>query len=107
MKVMGILLTFFSCACFANYTGNHSSKVNSIKIYNIDTIYIMLETMPVDHKCAENYFVLSPTLTESQRNRYYSMLLAAKSSGGAVSVGYDKINPDCINGRPVVHAISY
>lgn len=108
MKIyLTILFALLSSPCFAAYTGNYDAKVSWIKIYNDDTIYFALESMPSDHQCTDNFFVLSPTLTEKQRDRYYSMLLAARASGAVVSVGYDKVNPDCIYGRPVVHALKY
>ena len=107
MKALIMMLMVFSCSCFAGYTGNHNSKVAWVKIYNNDIIYFKLENMPADHQCAESFFGLSPSLTEAQRNRYYSMLLAAKASGAVVSVGYDKVNPDCISNRPVAHALLY
>lgn len=106
-KCLTILFALLSSPCFAAYTGNFHAKVSCIKIYNDDTIYFALESMPSDHQCTNNYFTLSPTLTGKQRDRYYSMLLAARASGAVVSVGYDKVNPDCIDGRPVVHALQY
>lgn len=109
MKKIYLILTLLllSSPSFGAYTANYSAKVSWIKIYNDDTIYFGLESMPSDHQCAESYFVLLPTLTEKLRDRYYSMLLAARASGAVVSVGYDKVNPDCISGRPVVHALKY
>jgi len=106
-KNLLLLIAFVSLPCFAGYTGNHNSGVSWLKIYNNDTIYFKLSSMPGDHQCSTDYFVLSPTLTEKQRDRYYSMLLAARASGATLSVGYDKNNPDCVSNRPVVHALSY
>lgn len=106
-KYLMILFVLFSLPSFGAYTANYNAKVGWIKIYNDDTIYFGLESMPSDHQCTDNFFVLLPTLTEKQRDRYYSMLLSARASGTVVSVGYDKNNPDCINGRPVVHALKY
>ena len=99
-----LMLTF---PCLAAYTGNHSSKVSWVKIYNNSTIYFGLDSMPIDHKCSDDFFALSNALTEKQRDRYYSMLLAAKTSGAKVTVGYDKIEADCIANRPAVHALSF
>lgn len=107
MKNYLFLLAFFSMSCFADYTANHSSKVTWVKIYNNDIIYFGLESMPADHKCQYNYFVLSPGLTEKQRERYYSLILTARVNGQLVSVGYDKDNPHCVDGRPYVYAISH
>lgn len=106
MKQIIILTALISLPCFAAYTGNHKSTVSWLKIYNSDTIYFKLATMPGDHQCTNDYFILSPNLTKKQRDRYYSMLLAARASNSQVSVGYDKDNPDCILNRPVVHALS-
>lgn len=107
MKFYLLALIFLSIPCFAEYTANHSSKVSWVKIYNNDTIYFGLESMPADHKCQHDYFVLSPNLTEKQRERYYSLILTARVNGQLVSVGYDKDNPHCVGGRPVVYAISH
>lgn len=104
-SILAILL-FSSFTCFADYTANVKSTVNWIKVYNNDTIYFKLSTMPGDHQCKYNYFVLSPDLTDKRRDRYYSMLMTAKVSGLNISVGYDKNNPDCVSDRPVVHALS-
>lgn len=105
-KSLLILIAFASLPCFASYTGNHSSTVSWIKIYNSETIYFKLASMPADHQCGNDYFILSTSITETQRDRYYSMLLAAKASGDVVTVGYDKNNPDCLNDRPLVHALA-
>lgn len=102
-----VVFALLSFPCFGAYTGNYSAKVSWIKIYNSDTIYFALESMPGDNQCPESSFVLSPSLTEKQRDRYYSMLLAARASGATVSVGYDKDNPDCVGGRSVIHALRY
>jgi len=93
--------------CMADYTGNHSSRISSVKIYNNNVIYFQLENMPTDHKCQYNYFTLASNLTEEQRERYFSMLLAARASQATVSVGYDKNNPACETNRPLVHALEY
>ncbi len=106
-KILLLLFVSISLPCLAAYTGNHSSKVSWVAIYNSDTIYFGLESMPVDHQCPVNYFVISPALTEKQRDRYYSMLLAARASSATVALGYDKDNPDCVDDRPVVHTLQY
>lgn len=62
--------------------------------------------MPGDHQCTGSFFALSPTLTEKQRDRYYSMLLTAKTTNAKVTVGYDKDSPDCFAERPIAHALS-
>lgn len=66
-----------------------------------------MDTMPSDHQCTNDYFVLKSSITDKQRDRYYSMLLTARTTGTTLTVGYDKINPDCSNDRPVVHALTY
>ncbi len=100
------LITFMPLPCLAAYTGNHNSTVSWLKIYNSDTIYFKLSSMPTDHQCSSNFFILSPNLTEKQRDRYYSMLMTARVSGKTVSVGYDKNNPACVSNRPIVYALS-
>lgn len=105
-KSILVSLLFLSYSCLAAYTGNVKSTVSWIKIYNNDTIYFKINTMPSDHQCSADYFVLSPNLTDKQRDRYYSMLMTAKASGNDVIVGYDKNSPDCVSNRPVVHALS-
>ncbi|MES1189997.1 MAG: hypothetical protein ABUS47_02835 [Steroidobacter sp.] len=104
-RVIAILSAIVVSPCFAAYTGNYSGKVSWVHIYDSDTIYFALESMPTDHQCPNNYFTLPSSLTESQINRYYSMLLAARTSGAVVSVGYDKVNPSCVNGSPMVYAL--
>jgi hypothetical protein len=104
-KYLLVGLLFISGTCLGGYTANHSSKVCRVKIYNSDIIYFGLEVMPGDHQCSGNFMALSPSLTEKQRDRYYSMLLLAKTSGSTVSVGYDKEAPDCYSSRPIVHAL--
>ena len=106
-KMLFFVVVFISLPCMAAYTGNHKSKVAWVNIYNNDTIYFSLESMPPDHQCPTNYFILSPGLTEKQRDRYFSVLLSAKATGAEITVGYDKNNPDCDLGRPLVHTISY
>lgn len=106
-KMMLVLIAFISLPSLAAYTGNHKSKVSWVNIYNSDVIYFGLESMPPDHQCQTNYFVLSTSLSEKQRERYFSILLAAKTTGSEITVGYDKNNPDCWSDRPLVHAISY
>ena len=106
-KIFLLVIVIASLPCFAAYTGNHSSKVGWVKIYNNDTIYFKLESMPSDHQCPDNYFGLSPSLTEKQRDRYYSMLLAARASGAVLTVGYDKDNPNCVSGRPIADALLF
>ena len=104
---IAVSLFCVSLSCGAGYTANHTSKVSWVKIYNSNTIYFRLESMPTDHQCANDYFVLTPSLTENQIDRYYSMLLAAKTSQSTVSVGYDKNSPDCYSNRPVAQALTY
>lgn len=103
-----LVLALMSAPCLAgSYTANHPSTVTWVKIYNNDTIYFGLESMPTDHQCTGNFFALSPALTDKQRDRYYAMLLTAKLSGVSVTVGYDNAGPDCFNTRPVAHALVY
>lgn len=107
-KLMLVTLLTLTMPCFAgSYTANHTSKVSWVKIYNTDVIYFALDSMPDDHQCDGNFFILSKELTEKQLDRYYAMLLAARSSRGVITVGYDKTEPDCANGRPKTHSISY
>lgn len=104
-----IFLFLFVCSfpCNSAYTANHSSTVSWVKIYNSDVIYFGLASMPLDHQCEGTFFALSPGLTEKQRDRYYSMLLTAKTTNSTVSVGYDKVTPDCFSTRPIAHALSF
>ncbi|MCH2160091.1 MAG: hypothetical protein MK096_15080 [Oleiphilaceae bacterium] len=98
-------LFFSSGFLLAAYTANTTGAVSWVKIYNTDTIYFQLQSMPSDHQCSTNYFVLASSITSDQRDRYFSMLLAAKMSGAKVSVGYDK-NGTCQNNSPLVYALS-
>lgn len=91
----------------ASYTANYISKVAWVKIYNNDVIYFGLELMPTDHLCSGTFFALSPTITEKQRDRYYAMLLAARTSKLPITVGYDNRNPDCFSTRPIVYSINF
>ena len=102
-----ILLGAITIPCFAADTGSYNSKITWVKIHNSDTIYFKLESMPGDHQCSTNHFILLPALTENQRDRYYSMLLAARASAANVTVNYDKNNADCVFNRPVAHALTY
>lgn len=102
-----LLTLLFSLPSYAEYTGNYSSTISWLKIYNSKVIYFRLKAMPTDHQCQNDYFIISPSLTEKQTDRYYAMLMAAKASGASVVVGYDKDNPTCIYGRPLVHALSF
>jgi len=108
LPILSLLVSTFLFAsnCMADYTANHISNITWVKIYNSDVIYYGLETMPTDHQCSGTFFVLSPTLTEKQRDRYYSMLLTAKTTKAQINVGYDKVTADCYATRPVTHAIS-
>jgi hypothetical protein len=106
-NLMKIVILLIAVPSFSGYTGNHTSKVSWVKIYNNDAVYFATDKMPSDHQCGNNFFTLSTSLSEKQRDRYFSMLLTAKASGATISVGYDKINPDCQSNRVVVHAISY
>ena len=106
-KILIFNLLLVPWTCFGAYTANHTSTVSWVKIYNNNVIYFGLASMPSDHQCSDNFFVLAPSLTEEQRNRYFSMLIAAKASKATVSVGYDKDAPDCVANRPVVHALAF
>ena len=103
----GFVLFLFVNLSTAGYTANTGGKVAWLKIYNSNVIYFSLDTMPTDHQCANNYFALDPNLTERQSDRYYSLLLAARTSGATVSVGYDYQNASCVyGGTPVIYAVS-
>lgn len=99
-----LLLGLNASQVWAAYTANHASTVRWVKIYNSDTIYFRLDDQPAT-QCPDQFFALSPTLTEKQRDRYYVMLLTARSTGAEVVVGYDGFAADCLNGRPLVHAL--
>ena len=103
--IFGVLAPCLASA--SNYTANHSSVVTWIKIYNNDQIYFGVEAMPANATCSGGYFALNPELTEKQRDRYYSMLLAAKTTKTVVSIGYDKNSPDCISNIQKVHALAF
>lgn len=94
----------FSIKAIAGYTGNIESKVLWVKIYNNDKIYFRLKNQP-SNICGYGFFVLSPSLTEDQRNRYFSMLMAAKAQGTPVTVGYDSKSTDCYSNARLVYAL--
>lgn len=108
MKIIQIfLLTFiFSTSAFAAYTANHKSTIKWVKIYNSDIIYFQLDDQPTTD-CSYSYFVLNNKLTENQRNRYYTTLLAARASGQEISVGYDRQQADCLYDTPIVYAVAF
>lgn len=106
-KIMFLMALLPFTALSSSYTANHSSVVTWIKIYNNDQIYFGVEAMPSNATCGGGYFSLSPALTEKQRDRYYSMLLAAKTTKITVSIGYDKDSPDCIGNVQKVHALAF
>ena len=87
----------------AAYTANIKGKLLYVKIYNNNIIYFQIENQPTG-LCSSNVFVINPYITESQLNRYYTMLMTAKAQNKAVSVGYDRNPGDCIGGRSEVHA---
>lgn len=100
-----ILLMSFVFSTHAAYNANVTSTIAWLKIYNDDIIYFQLVNQPVT-QCKFNYFVLdSLNLTANQINRYFSMLLAAKSSKSPIAVGYDGVGVDCFTERAIVHAI--
>lgn len=92
-------------SAWSDYTANHMSTVQWVKIYNNDTIYFALHAHPTT-ACTVGYFVLSPGLNSEQRQRYYAALLTAKSTGQLVNVGYGEQAADCYNNRAIVYALS-
>lgn len=62
--------------------------------------------MPKDHGCQDGFFAIDPRLDSELRRRYYSMLLAAKSTKSNVEIGYDKKSANCTSGRPIVESMS-
>lgn len=105
LKYIAIAWVLVSGAANAGYTANTKSTIEFLKIYNSDIVYFRLQTMP-QTGCRVNYFVLSPNLTEAQRNRQFTTLLTAKIAGAKVEIGYDGNAPDCYNDRALVHAVS-
>lgn len=61
---LAIILLGIPHASWSAYTSNHESTISWIKLYNSDTIYFALVGQP-STPCAENYFVLSPSLTDT------------------------------------------
>lgn len=109
MKLVFVVSLLFVSSVYAgSYTANQTSTVTWVKTYsaNETRIYFALASMPSDTQCSANYFALPQTLTEKQRDRYFSMLLMAKVSQTTVSVGYDNETGDCLSGRPIIHALS-
>ena len=94
-----------SHSAWSDCTANHMSTVKWIKVYNNDTIYFQLNAQPTT-ACAVGYFVLSPSLTSEQRQRYYALLLTAKATGQLVNVGYGEQAVDCYSDRAIVYAVS-
>lgn len=105
IKLVAALALYSASNVYAAYTGNVTSAVDWVKIYNNDTVYFKLADQPAT-QCGKDYFTLSSSLNDDQRNRYYSMLLAAKAAGIKLTVGYDSNAADCYQDRPLVHAIS-
>ncbi|MCG7560746.1 MULTISPECIES: hypothetical protein [Pseudoalteromonas] len=69
-------------------------SIDTIVVYaNTNTILVTLQagTSNLNNKCTTKSptLAISSGLTEERRNRMYSMLLAKKASGQAVSLTYD------------------
>jgi hypothetical protein len=103
--VVAVLTQLWSHAVWSGYTANVGSTVKWVKIYNSDTIYFELHTHPTT-ACTIDNFVLNPSLTSEQRQRYYALLLTARATGQPVSVGYGEQPVDCYNDRALVYAMS-
>ncbi len=100
-----VYLMSFGVSSHAAYTANITSTILWIKIYNNDVIYFEVANQPTT-QCVTKNFVIDPTKTSaSQINRYYSMLLTAKSSKTQIAIGYDGTGVDCFNDRSVIYAI--
>ena len=106
MKKLFLSLLLITTNSIASYTANHTTTINSIRIYNSELLYFYTASMPEDTPCSGTFFALSDNLTEKQFDRYYSMLLAAKATGAQVTIGYDKTDTaNCINERPYVESL--
>ncbi|WP_299011815.1 hypothetical protein [uncultured Shewanella sp.] len=106
MRKLLLSLFLITTNCAASYTANHTTTINSIRIYNSELLYFYTASMPEDSPCSGTFFALSDNLTDKQFDRYYSMLLAAKTTGAQVTIGYDNTeSANCINTRPYAESL--
>jgi len=103
--IIVVLFCLIANGVNAGYTGNVGATVEWVKIYNSNTIYFGIVS-PVTSLCTVNYFALDSSLSTEIRDRYYSMLLAAKVSKTTVVIGYDSKNADCVGNAIKVHALN-
>ncbi|MGY5452587.1 hypothetical protein ACVFI8_16820 [Agarivorans sp. MS3-6] len=101
-----ITLLFVSFSSNADYTANVSSTVQWVKIYNNSTVYFKLNDHPVT-PCDYDYFILDTLMNEAETERFFTMLLSAKTTNAPVLVGYGTAPEDCRSGRSLAYALTH
>ena len=102
-------ITMFSASiAHAAWNQNATGTVTAVLLYaSSGQILFRIEPMPTTGCPINDYFEISPTTNtdvESRRNMY-AMLLAARQSGGQVTVGYDTGTSCGASTRPMVFAL--
>ncbi|MPW29046.1 hypothetical protein F9L16_08565 [Agarivorans sp. B2Z047] len=101
-----IALLTISFSSSAAYTANVTSTVQWVKIYNNQTIYFKLNDHP-NTPCDQDYFILDSLMDDAMTERFFTMLLSAKTTNAPVLVGYGTAPEDCRSGRSLAYALTH
>jgi hypothetical protein len=90
----------------AVYNANLDGLITSLSVYGDDDyIYFQLANQPTSHPtCNPGYFVISQNIPVNRRNQMLAVILAAKTSGLPLGVGYDGTG-NCMHGFIQVHRV--
>ncbi len=84
----GVLL---GAPAFAGYDANMTGVVSDVLVYSDSNVILFrLVNQPASHpSCIATLFALDSTIPAATLDRLYARLLAAKTTGEPVNIGYD------------------
>jgi hypothetical protein len=89
----------------AVYNANTDGLVESLSVYaDGDYIYFRLANQPSHSTCNPTYFVISQDVPQNRRNQMLAVIVAAKTAGLPLAVGYDATG-SCMHGYIQVHRV--
>jgi hypothetical protein len=90
----------------AAYNANMEGPVEMMSVYaDGDYIYFRLVNQPTSHpSCSPVYFVISQDIPQNRRNQMLAVIVAAKTAGLPLAVGYDATG-SCMHGFIQVHRV--
>ena len=100
-----ILIALIAPVASANYNANLSGIPTVVTAYDSGVVIFTLDTQPLTHpECNHAGFAIDPAIDPHAFNRMYAALLAAKTAGQPINVGYDNAG-GCVSGFIHTYAI--